>query len=139
MSAALYDMLRGRFDDGEPVDANDESALIRSVRDHLQRLLNARQGVLQHLPDYGLPDLPSLYSGLPYAADDIARQVRQTVERYEPRLQQVSVRLVTTNEFSCVVGVELAGELPGGYWARFQSRFDGGGGADVSVWALRDN
>lgn len=139
MTSALYDMLRGRFDDGESVDANDETALVNSVRDHLKRLLNARQGVLRHLPDYGLPDLPSLYSGLPYAAEDISRQVRQTVERYEPRLRNVSVRLVTTNELNCVVGVELTGELPGGHRARFQSRFDGGGAAEISAWALRDS
>jgi len=133
MAYALFDVLRGEMDDGAPVRGAGERALIASIRDHLRRLFNARQGTIRHLPDHGLPDVPALYGGLPYSVDELAREIQRTVERYEPRLERVRVRVVPIYNQEAVLGIELAGRLPGGDWAHFQSAFHAGGNADVDV------
>ncbi|WMO13641.1 hypothetical protein NI376_16555 [Pseudoalteromonas piscicida] len=58
---ALFDLLaqpsRQAYSD------NNLSHLSDSVCKHLTQLLNARRGVLEHLGDYGLPDVEDLYKG----------------------------------------------------------------------------
>ncbi len=136
MAYALLDVLNGRFVDGTPVAGAD--TLLRSVQDHLRRLLNARQGVLRHLPDYGLPDVPALYAGLPYSGKELAEAVRRTVARFEPRLSEVSADVVRIKGRKYILGIEVSGRLPGGEWARFQSQFHTSGSADVSAVPARE-
>ncbi len=132
MNYALFDVLNGRFQNGSAVGRSNANALLLSIQDHLRRLLNARQGVLRHLPDYGLPDVPALYDKLPYTKNDLALAVRETVQRFEPRLSDVEVRLVPVRKRHCVLGIEVTGQLPGGERVRFRSRFRTGGSAEVS-------
>lgn len=138
MSCALYDILRGRFDDGTAVTGQDPHEMVQSVRDHLRRLLNARQGVLVHLPDYGLPDLPLLYSDLPYYRSDLLRAVRLTVERYEPRLDNVRVQFMPVTRRDCVIGIDVGGQLPDGHWAHFESAFQRDGHTAIYTRASRE-
>ena len=63
---------------------------IRSILQHLARLLNTRQGSVVTLPDYGVPDLTNV-------PGDSIQEIRQNVEqilqkvvrKYEPRLTKV--------------------------------------------------
>ena len=76
----------------------DLEALMDSVRVHLGRLLNARQGMSEAQPEYGLPALSDLTIGV----DDYVKRVRDSIqtaiEKYEPRLRRVRVTLVTDED-----------------------------------------
>lgn len=121
---ALYDVLKGHDSSGTALTRYPgEEQLLVSVHDHLIRLLNARQGVLKHLPDYGLPDLDMFYRELPYSEQDIAFSVKQVIEKYEPRLRNVRVQPRTRDIRRCVVRMEISGLLADGTAVRFQTLF----------------
>ena len=69
----------------------DEAVLVDSVLEHLQKLLNIRQGSVEMLQDYGLPDFNDLSHKFPYAINEIQRMIRDCIRKYEPRLTQVRV------------------------------------------------
>jgi len=136
MSAALFEIIHGRFADGTSVTSLEgREARLRSIHDHLQRLLNARYDVLEHLPEHGLPDLPSLYDALPYSIDTLARLVRETIVRFEPRLQHIQVTARRESTTDCVVQLEVTGVVPEGGVARFRTYFQSDGGADIKAGA----
>ena len=72
-----------------PKEITDEQKMIQSIQRNLNFLLNTRQGSLQHLPDYGLPDLGEIYRGLPCSVDNFLTTLIKTVRKYEPRLSDV--------------------------------------------------
>jgi len=69
----------------------DEAVLVDSVLEHLQKLLNIRQGSVEMLQDYGLPDFNDLSHKFPYAINEIQRMIRDCIRKYEPRLTQIKV------------------------------------------------
>ena len=80
----------GRAGHHEPTTAEDFDALMESVRQNVVRLLNARHGMSEALPDYGLPSLVDLTVG----TGDHVRRLREAIQatlRYEPRLRRVRV------------------------------------------------
>jgi len=82
--------------------------MFRAVLRDLEDLLNTRRtaGTLPAYLDevatsivaYGLPDISSAEAGSTSARQSIAGAVRAVIERYEPRLQEVSVVLVDPDE-----------------------------------------
>ncbi|SEP03172.1 type VI secretion system baseplate subunit TssE [Aquisalimonas asiatica] len=94
MKAGILDVLLGRFDDGTVVDARavtSPHAQLASVRGHIRRLISARQGSLVHMPEYGAPGLPAVYSDIPYASAALGEDVRRLVTTHEPRVRDVAV------------------------------------------------
>jgi len=72
----------------------DEEMLIDSVLDHIQKLLNVRQGSVVTVPDYGLPDFNDLVRQYPFAIKEIKREIKKCITKFEPRLSQVKVEHV---------------------------------------------
>jgi type VI secretion system protein len=130
---ALFEILQGRFEDGQPLGGRDSAAVQRSIRDHLGRLLNARKGAMPHLPDYGMPDLPSIYEGLPYSLEDLALAVQRLITRYEPRLKHVQVQVRPHDGKDCVVHLDVAGVLADGSFAQFKTYFQSAGRARITA------
>lgn len=84
----------GRY---EPTTTEDAEALMESVRRNIVRLLNARHGMSEALPDYGLPSLVDLTAG----SGDHIRELEEAIQatlRYEPRLRRVRVTRVADEE-----------------------------------------
>ena len=79
---------RGRY---ESSATEDLDALMDSVRDHLGRLLNARHGMSEAMPDYGLPAMTDLTIGSGDYVQRVQEAVRVAIEKYEPRLRRVRV------------------------------------------------
>lgn len=128
----LYETLQGKHLNGQPLaeyPGKDEQ--LASIHDHLVRLLNARQGVLSHLPDYGLPDLNLFYQDLPYSEADMAVSVKSIIEKYEPRLRQVQVLPLPRDIQFAVVRMEISGWVVGGDRVRFKTYFKSTGEAEV--------
>ena len=67
------------------------SLLADSVLSNLRRMLNTRQGLALTVPDYGLPDMTDMVHLFPEAVDICRRSIRQSIEKYEPRLKNVIV------------------------------------------------
>jgi len=63
--------------------------LMRSILDHLARILNTRQGSVPCAPDFGVPDFTNLAGSLETGnLDQVIDEVRRLVRRYEPRLKE---------------------------------------------------
>ncbi len=92
---SLYEMLTQGFSgemDVHQVGGNDQ--VILSVLDNLQRILNCRAGALDHLPDYGLPDMSQILQGITGSAHGLMITMTAVLLKYEPRLAGVSIRLL---------------------------------------------
>lgn len=89
------DRTRTRY---EPSASEDLDLLMDSVRRNLARLLNARHGCCEALADYGLPALADITIGGGDYVRRVLDAIRITIEKYEPRLQHVSVAPVVDED-----------------------------------------
>ena len=98
---ALEQTLLERIDHPQQGDYRlqaDPHRTIESVLGHLRKMLNVRQGSVTTLPDYGIPDLNSLFMQYPDAVLALRRMIKELLEKYEPRLQRVNVQYVPDEE-----------------------------------------
>lgn len=90
-SQSLLERLR-RADTGEggggdtPVEAR-----VRSIKNSLLRLLNSRRGGADSAVGYGLADFNDASVGSADMMSIIAKDIRKTIETYEPRVKGVRV------------------------------------------------
>ncbi len=111
MSQTIFDILTcGLPSESTEEFQTPEEELALSVRNHLQRMLNARRCSLTHLPHYGMPDIAELYLGLPYSRDKIMNCIRQCVEDFEPRLVNPNIRTLDPRDGKDVTQFEIVGE-----------------------------
>lgn len=61
------------------------------------------------MPDYGLPDLVTIYQGLPDSITTLQQAIKHTLEKYEPRLKYVEVKNCEANPVDCVIQLEITG------------------------------
>lgn len=108
MDAALYEKLTGRFADGRPLtEFPTDLQSVRSVLDNIQRILNSRSGALKHLPDYGIPDLSTVYKNLPSSAQDLRVHMYNTLLKYEPRLTGLEIQLTESKDNIMILCYQL--------------------------------
>ena len=84
MAGSLFE----RLTQGEKGKALSED---ESIRMHLVRLLTTRQGAVQALPEYGLPDLNDLTLSRGELITHSCAEVKRCIDMYEPRLEDVEV------------------------------------------------
>jgi type VI secretion system protein len=125
MEASAFDVLRGAFSNGRPVaSVPEDRRLLWSVVSNLNRLFNTRRGTIRHLPDYGLPDLLTVYRDAPRSADELRRAIKESIETYEPRLRRVRVRSRETDPYEMRLIFVVSGELKTGEEVRFETTFE---------------
>lgn len=108
MDASLYEKLTGCFSDGLSLSEFPAATQsVRSVIDNIQRILNSRSGALKHLPDYGIPDLSTVYKNLPSSAQDLRTHMRKTLLKYEPRLTGLEIRLTESKDNIMILCYQL--------------------------------
>ena len=100
-SISLYDLLVGSFvfrgdEPGEVsesyFDDMDEDAKLRnSIVENIKMILQSRRGAIEHLPDFGLPDIRQIYFD-EGSIDSVPNLIKESILKYEPRLQNVRVR-----------------------------------------------
>jgi type VI secretion system protein len=81
------------------------------VRTHLALLLNTRQGAIQNLPDYGLPDVSAFYSDYPASLGELRSFLERLVKKYEPRLLNPRVRLTGSDAKEFRASFLITGEI----------------------------
>lgn len=111
--SSLYEMLTGSFSGGlELNQVSEENQVILSVLDNMQRILNAREGTLAHLPDYGLPDMTKILQGMPGSAHQLMTIFSEVLLKYEPRLKRIDVIMLEQSipgELRYAIDAELKG------------------------------
>jgi type VI secretion system protein len=124
LRASIIDCLEGRFGGGPDlgsVPASDHT--VQSIVSNLQRLFNTRRGSVAHLPDYGLPDMTTVYLDAPDSIDLLRRAVQEAASRYEPRLRRVHVETSDINLVKMRTTFILSGETRGGGRIRLETTF----------------
>ncbi len=114
MGVGLFDVLVGEvpLSAGSNFESQSDSRL-QSVIANLTHLLNTRRGSLPHLPDYGLPDLGTIYRNMPDSLEELRTSIQNTVEAYEPRLRRVRARPQLSESDSMRLMLVLTAELDG--------------------------
>jgi type VI secretion system protein len=87
---------RIRSQEREPMRRGGESRkrCIDSVLEHLQRILNTRQGNVPIADDYGIPDFLDFLQAYPDSVHQIEESIRDAIDRYEPRLAGTNVTFI---------------------------------------------
>jgi type VI secretion system protein len=79
-------------------EKEDVRRITDSILSHLQRILNTRRGNVPIAEDYGVPDFTDLFHSFPESVRDLEKSIRQTVQKYEPRLTGVRVSFIPQEE-----------------------------------------
>lgn len=128
----LFEVFTQQWLDGTSIHTVSENGVsIRSIQDHLSRLLNARQGVLSHLPDYGLPDIAELYGDLPYTVRSLQKAIAVCIEKFEPRLIDVEIVSLPDDKAKAVLIFEIRATLLNGQRTVFETYLMSEGNAKV--------
>ncbi len=136
--AGLFDILRGRFYDGTPVSSVGERTMrLQSVMSNLSRLLNTRQGSIEHLPDYGLPDAATIYRDADYPIEQLRKDIREAIEKYEPRLRRIHIERQTNEGDEMRLAFLITAQLEDGERVRFRTEFGTSHLVEVSPWNRR--
>ncbi|NBB85891.1 MAG: type VI secretion system baseplate subunit TssE [Bacteroidetes bacterium] len=125
MEASVFDVLTGSFVEDRPIaSVSEERHRFLSVMSNLNRLFNSRQGSVKHLPDYGLPDISTVYREAPRSIDALRRSIKQVVQKYEPRLHRVHVEHQDTDAFDMRLIFLLTAEMSDGRRVQFRTTFE---------------
>lgn len=116
-------------------EGNNPARQIRSVMNHLQRILNTRQGSVLIAEDYGMPeftDLPGAFST--GATHEVERILRNAIQKYEPRLSRLQVVFETQEDdlLSLRFKIEAQLTLEGGGSVVFETVVDAGGKVTIN-------
>jgi type VI secretion system protein len=136
MNQGLFESLTGQFLDATPVESVPQKLRrVVSIMDHLDRMFNTRQGSMSHLRDYGLPDVSDIYRRMPEGVDELRGAIKSTVERYEPRLENVRVVQREAEGGDIRLGFIISAQLRGGGGlVRFQTMFTSLGNSSIAPW-----
>lgn len=79
--------------DANQYDQLTEDQKLRfSIIENLRMVLSTRQGSVQHLPDFGMPDILQLYFDSGNTIDPVRKVIRQVILKYEPRIGNVEIQ-----------------------------------------------
>lgn len=91
------------------------SATDREIRDsileHLRMMCSTRQGTALTAPDYGIADVSEMVHSFPDAIALMARSIRHTIQTYEPRLTNVQVRHIPSDETDLTLKYEVTAQV----------------------------
>lgn len=61
--------------------------------------------------DYGVPDFTTLLEGYPNSLRAFERSIRETIQKYEPRLKGVRVSFISSDEDLLSLRFQITGKL----------------------------
>ncbi len=89
----------------------DPRRITDSVLNHLQRILNTRQGNVPIADDYGIPDFLDFLSSYPDSIREIERAIRSAIQKFEPRLRAVRVNFLPQEEDALSLRFQIVAKL----------------------------
>lgn len=97
---------------GNRTNVTDVDLMVSSILRHLRGILNTSKGSVPIDTEYGIPDLTNLArSFTSTSASKIEQDLTRAIERYEPRLKIVSVRLVPDEKEPLSIKFEVMGAI----------------------------
>ncbi|WP_394822143.1 type VI secretion system baseplate subunit TssE [Pendulispora albinea] len=90
---------------------DNDRALRDAILAHLRAMCSTRIGTMLTRPDYGVPDVSEMVHSFPAALDTLARSIKETIEKYEPRLTRVRVRHIPSETTELVVRFEITAAM----------------------------
>ena len=88
----LTERLTNASSPGRVAGRASDGLVVRSILDHLTRLLNTRKGSVPIDPHYGIDDLSNIAGSYAFGTtESICAEVAQQIQRYEPRLSQIRI------------------------------------------------
>jgi type VI secretion system protein len=93
-------------------EGHDPARQINSIMNHLQRVLNTKQGSVLIADDYGIPDftnMPGAFSS--GASHDMERIIKHVIEKYEPRLTRVRATFAAQEDDVLALRFEIDARL----------------------------
>lgn len=85
----------------------DNKDNLDSVVEHLNKLLNSKQGTTLMDKEYGMPDFNDFASKFPGSMTKLETSLSDLIEKYEPRLSNVSVKFVLQNDLDLSLVFEI--------------------------------
>lgn len=108
----LLERIRDLEKGADREQAEDVGAEVRSILNHIQCVLNTRQGTAMIADDYGIPDLFYSQGG---SSNDMARNIERELTavlgKYEPRMSNVRVSLVPLSGEALKMHFTISGTL----------------------------
>ncbi len=114
--------------------AQNTDLLADSVLAHLRRMLNCWHGQTPTMPDYGIPTLSEMVHSFPESTAILSRAIRQSIEKYEPRLKRVRVGISEIDDDPMNVHFDISADLVTAdekAAIRLQTRVDADGRVDI--------
>ncbi|MGE5679638.1 MAG: type VI secretion system baseplate subunit TssE [Bacillota bacterium] len=118
---SLYDLLVGQFvsetnnpDNIDPDNFDrmtEDQKLRSSIIENLRMVLSARQGSVQHLPDFGMPDILQMYFESGNTIDPIKKELRDVILKYEPRISDVQVQKSDFDQESMRISIKIIASI----------------------------
>jgi type VI secretion system protein len=100
----------------EELEHNHDSLAMSSILDHLRNILNTRRGSVQIADNYGMPDLTNFPGdNLSTAVVELEKMLKNTIEKYEPRLTNVKVSYNPDMNNNLTLKFGLSAEIVAGY------------------------
>jgi type VI secretion system protein len=120
--------------DPERREGSNAARRVRSIMNHLQRILNTKHGSVPIAEDYGMPDftdLPSAFST--ESTHEVERTLKAVILKYEPRLQKVKISFESQKEDILSLRFKVEAHLIGddGAPVSFETVVDGAGKVTV--------
>ncbi len=139
MNQGLIENIIGQFMDGTSIeDVPHNNRYILSIRDHLSRLFNTRKGSISHLPEYGLPDISTIYSRMPQGVRVLQNSIKMTIQKYESRMKNITVIPIESDNPFILIFL-ISGQLTGGSTAKFRTIFTTSGNSFVTPCKALEN
>ena len=110
----LLERIRKRATRPERSMTEDPKKIIDSVIRHLQKVLNTRQGWVPIAADYGMPDFNAVLQSDTGGPGEVEKLIRQTIQKYEPRLGGIRVRYVPLENAVLSLNFEIHARLEHG-------------------------
>jgi type VI secretion system protein len=126
----LLERIHNKEVDPDRREGNDPARQTGSILNHLQRILNTKQGSVPTEEDYGMPDftdLPGAFST--GATHDVEKILKNVIQKYEPRLTKVRITLDPQKEDVLSLRFKVQAQLAteGGSPVTFETVVDAGG------------
>ena len=131
---SILERLANRHPEVSRTTKQDEGQLLASILEHVGKMLNTRRGNAPVAPDYGIPDVVDMVHSFPESIRIMEQAIRDTLEKYEPRLSNIRVRHSELEEDIFSLHFEVTAVLvPSGSKrpVRFETKVDNNG--EVSV------
>jgi len=117
---SLYDILVGQFisESTNPDDIgdqyfdqlNEDEKLRYSIIDNLRMILSARQGSVQHLPHFGMPDILQIYFDTG-SVEPIKKEIIDVILMYEPRIGDVQIQKADFDQNNMRISMKIAASI----------------------------